>query len=393
MSTQNPLRRAAVLISSLPPEAAARVLATMSPDQRQRVRTEARRLGNIDDAERKKIIAAFMKSTEKKTPDKTPATAQDANKIPSASDQNGTSQTPAPLTGFEFLHEIADDVLHHALCDQPAQAIAVVLAHLPPTQAARVLGKLQMQVRDQVIVRLSRIDQVTPDALADLGDHLRGLLSETLRKQNGVGRRALQAMAGHLEPDILHAVQRSIPDMPLQTRPNSLGSEPLNFESTMHSPAFAAAAYDVESIPTEFGTTEIRVTRGAHANLDEAPNILPFSRTLKSDAAANPASVGGGMSFHEIQQLPPTTIRRLLAEVDSEIAVLALLGMRVDVAESVLSTLPRRQAKQVRREIASLGPLLIRDIDRAQSEVEKAARKLQQIGALSLTKPVSAAAA
>ncbi len=347
---QPSLRRAAVLIQSLPPAAAARILSSMPADQRQAVRQEIRRLGPIDEQERKRVIASFMKSTDN--------SAAPAATV-AATTETPASPTPRPIDsfgpGFEFLQDVDDEVLQAAIKDEPSTAVAVVFANIPPAQAARLLKQFDEVQRMQVVQRLSQIDQVTPDALADIRDHFKQLIETTSRKFHAAGRKTLQAIAAHLDGPELALLQRAVPSVKPKAQDSTLSSpQPENrLEAMMGMPA---GAYDSEAVGME------------------AAHVLKFP--------ADRVAKQNRWSFDELQRLPATTIRRLLAEVDSETAVLALLGMRVDVAEAVLATLPKKQAKIVRRELASLGPLLLRDIDQAQNALETVADKLLQQGAI-----------
>ncbi|HLI15985.1 MAG TPA: flagellar motor switch protein FliG [Acidimicrobiales bacterium] len=67
------------------------------------------------------------------------------------------------------------------LLDEHPQTIAVVLAHLPAADAARILNALPAHFRNEVVLRIARMDRVPPEAISQaagqLASKLRGLIS------------------------------------------------------------------------------------------------------------------------------------------------------------------------------------------------------------------------
>ena len=388
-------RRAAILISSLPPEAAARLLATMSVEQRHRVRLETRNLGAISPAERQRTISEFMRSSSKPvaTTNSTvaPKSNQTANRSyhipdfvrgeakPDFDAQTKSTQSPSSVTppgefstSFEFLSQFDDDVLECALNNEPPHAIAVVLANVHAPQAARLLTRMPQTIREQVVQRLHRISHVTPDTLTDIGEHLKQTLAEHSARLHAPGRKALSAILSHLDLDVLGLLSQAIPEL-----------ESLRPAADSKQPSLAPTESSNDSTHSNNNSPTLRIAPGTETDVDQ--------QAMSRNNGDAPSTISG-LTFDDVQNLPATVLRRILAEIDSEAAVLALLGMRVDVAEGVLATLPKRQERQVRRELASLGPLLIRDIDRARNDVVDAAEKLQRVGVLNASRRLTAVA-
>jgi flagellar motor switch protein FliG len=363
---QTPLRRAAILVHSLPPEAAAKLLANMETDQRRRVREEIRRMGSIDDAEKKRAIASFLQRTQlseqhnrnaaASVPAPSRADRGDRTTNLSAVSDNAPPTDPHP--SFEFLEHVDEQSLELALRDLPVSTVAVVLAQLPPHQAARLLKSLPTQQKDQVIQRLSRMDEVDPAALAEISDHLRSQLSA--RKVDSTGSRALRAIVAHLDEVSLNQIKGTTPGL-------------------------------AQFLPTEPPPPVMDVKEFLSPTLDEdgleniALSIVRDSQTTSPKRSLTQSSPSGprlSWTFDELQELDPHLIRRFLAELTPESAVLALLAMRAEVAESVLDTLPRRQAKLVRREIGALSPIMISEVDAAREKLLATANQLRAQGML-----------
>ena len=67
---------------------------------------------------------------------------------------------------FSFLEPLDAPTLQSFLVDEHPQTIAVVLAHLAPERAARVLGGLDETVQREVAVRIATMDRTNPAAIA-----------------------------------------------------------------------------------------------------------------------------------------------------------------------------------------------------------------------------------
>jgi flagellar motor switch protein FliG len=73
---------------------------------------------------------------------------------------------------------------------------------------------------------------------------------------------------------------------------------------------------------------------------------------------------------------PPSVLRQALATLDGRDALLAICGLPSSTAEAILGSLPRRQARQIRQQMASLGMLELSEIDRAKELVAQEVERL-----------------
>jgi len=108
---------------------------------------------------------------------------------------------PPPSNGaapFRFLEETEDDRLAGVLLGERPQAIAMILAHLSPDQAGRVLGQLDPAIQAEVIHRLVDLERTDPQILRDVEETLQARLSQYpgVRPQRSVG---MKAAAGILD--------------------------------------------------------------------------------------------------------------------------------------------------------------------------------------------------
>lgn len=84
--------------------------------------------------------------------------------------------------------------------------------------------------------------------------------------------------------------------------------------------------------------------------------------------------------FEDIVDLDDRTIQRILRDVDSDTLVLALKGVRDDVHEVIMRNLSERAAQNIEEELELLGPVRIRDVEGAQSDVARHIRQLEEQG-------------
>jgi len=209
------LRRAAILMTSFEAPVARALLGQLPPMERARLRRAMADLEDVDPLERRRAQADFVQATRQQAGQTSPGTpppgATFGNEAVELQFKHREEQPPtadpasleaAPLA---FLSDVPDDSLLGAIIGEHPQTIAIVLASLAPHQAARLLPGLSDSMRTEALRRLARLEQLPPDALDSIGDHLRGLLADATPRAVGVG-------AGGRS---LHAI---LAEMPQQTR-------------------------------------------------------------------------------------------------------------------------------------------------------------------------------
>ncbi len=188
------LRRAAIVLTSLPKADAKRMLATLSARQRRAILAEVRRLGRSDlgrPAEEpwSAIVSAFTREAA------APAdVAQDGHGDPSRFPCNSVKQTILDRPPFEFLSEVKPPRLAQVLRGELPQTVALVLSHLPPAVAAEVLGGLRPELQQAVVLRIAAMQQPAPEMVAHVESGLASLLRSGRQRQpapiGGVDRAA-----------------------------------------------------------------------------------------------------------------------------------------------------------------------------------------------------------
>jgi flagellar motor switch protein FliG len=143
---QENLRKAAVLLLSLPKEQAQRLLGKLEPQQAATVVSEMDGLGEVVAVEQEAVAREFAEA----------GTARPGNRRP---------KQAAP---FRFLHNLQDDALLRLIADEHPQTIALILSCLPPHQAAEVLAGLTPAQQFSIVCRIATMSTASPEVVRDV---------------------------------------------------------------------------------------------------------------------------------------------------------------------------------------------------------------------------------
>ncbi len=86
------------------------------------------------------------------------------------------SKIESGASAFDILRWLDSSAIATMLQREHPQTIAIVLAHLDPTQAAEVLSKFPEQLKIEVSQRIASLDQISPTILTELEDVLQSQL-------------------------------------------------------------------------------------------------------------------------------------------------------------------------------------------------------------------------
>ncbi len=334
IDTQAAMRRTAILLSTLPAETSRQMLGKLPPLKRAMLKRAINELTDVDPLERRQAMQQFLSSAT--TPAAT-AEPQPAGSPPQGAGFGASSAAAAPTanTPLSFLGSVPDHVLLTAIEGEHPQTIAIVLASIQPQQAGRLLPQLNDTTRNAAVQRLARLQQLPPDALDSIGEHLKKLVAE-----------AMPADASATGSRTLHAILDQVPEDLRQNMTHLLGWP-----------------QSVRPAASEFGSTPpLRV----------APETLEPDSPDPDDALRTDGDsflIDSGALDQQFQRLRPTDVRDGLAQLDGQQALLAVCGLPARVADRVLGTLPRRQARKIRQQLQSLDSVTLQDIDRAKLDL------------------------
>ncbi|MGV3483613.1 MAG: FliG C-terminal domain-containing protein [Planctomycetaceae bacterium] len=349
------LRRIAIVLESLPESVAQRLLGTLQTDSQRQVRLALGSLSDVDPLERRRALDGFANSLRQ---GKTSPSSDAAEVVFSrAAIRNLNERTdepvaPASTSPLGFLLDVEDEALVAHLSGELPQTLAIILASISPAQAARVLPRLDVSVRAEAMRRMANLHEMPGELIDEIGTQLRRRL---VPSGGQAGKRALDAIMAEMQ-------DTASPPQP--------------------SPRFPASAFTASDVMPPATELENHHAAGRDSQDRRQPNVKLAEGTWPEpepdDAMAanaqkiskSSAPLNSTESVHAyLISQPSHRLRDGLARVSARQALLALCGLPKATAESVLASLPRRQAKQVRDQMTSLGSLELREIDDAKRAV------------------------
>jgi len=201
-------RKAAALLITLGTEASAKLLSRLPPDAIDHVALELMHMPALESAMRDQILEeAYADLFQRKgvLPGgenyalELFAQAFGQSKAHELLDRVQKAQQIIP---FDFMRDLDPSQASGLLSDEHPQTIAIVLAHLDPRTAARILTQFEAPVQVEVARRIALTEQITPEAVGIVEDGLRRKLSSVVTEVTSVG--GAKPLAG-----VLNAVGRT----------------------------------------------------------------------------------------------------------------------------------------------------------------------------------------
>lgn len=332
--TAPPIRKVAILLASLDAEAADEILRQLDADTVTQVRHCLADLHDVDRDEQEQVIAEFLGGRRMAQAAAVEVDDSLARRLADPGDSASIEPVVHPTTTYFPWSSLPARTLARCLAEERPQIVAVVLAHLPPAQAAEVLHALPAPLQSDVLPRLARVTSVPPELLNDIAQAIESRLSalERLDPCDPPGQTAVRA--------ILEAADE-------KSREQWRAS--LQFDSTIaDDPSVAVVARDDEPKSTV-----------------AAESSREMSRPPRDTVAASPSL----SSLRELLKWDDIRLAGLLRSADPLVVVLALAGADPDVAQKLEARLAPTTARELRRRLAQLGPWRLEDAHRAEREL------------------------
>ncbi len=346
--SQNNARNAAIVVASLDPSVADTLLDQMEPRQAALVRSLMMELDDVDPREEAAAIEAFfrtggnapaaMRPTEavakddsgveldldfsRRAESTTPAAALPRSTMRSAISNSGTSDSDSSRPSFNCLHVADDEILLPFLLREHPQTAALVLAQLPPSRAADLLGQLADEMQTDVLKRLSHLDEASSSVLAEIERELETWIDAQLKDR----RRRQQGLA---------AVKSIIDAAAPQAKQSLLSRLPAD-----------------------------RLAR---------PIKTIVSPPAAVEAEAEPELQISWLEFDDLVRLDDAALLAVYRQADPDWVVLALAGASPVLMTRLKKLLPVAEAKALDQAIASLGPTRLSDVEAAQGSMAEIA--------------------
>jgi len=218
-------RKAAILLISIEEDLAALILSKLDKEYVSLITREIAQLKNIQQEERDSIIEEFYQvalarnlldsggmGTARSLLERTFSKEEAAGML----EQVEKSMQATP---FSFLQRAETANLLTFIQGEHPQTIALILSHLPASQAAEVLAGLPSKKQIEVVRRVANMEQTSPDVIAEvekaLESRLSTIVSQKFEKAGGIEAVAemLNLTDRSTEKGILEALEDEDPDL------------------------------------------------------------------------------------------------------------------------------------------------------------------------------------
>jgi flagellar motor switch protein FliG len=316
-------QKAAILLVSLGPRAAAEVLKQMSPREVEEVTLEMAELGNIPHPLVEGVLGQFYENTLGKVKvqqggiDYARQVLQQCFGSDEGEKVLGRVVDKIQSRSFRVLKHLDAGQLISFLQDEHPQTIALVLVHLTPRQASVVMSGLSPEMQGDVALRMARLGTIAPGAISTI--------EEQLEKHVSAMSLATAASGGpQAVVDVLHLVDRTTEEGILES-------------IAEHDPELA----------------------------DEIRNMM--------------------FVFEDIARLDDRDIREMLKEVEVKELALALKGASEEIKAKIFSNMSKRAKEGVVEDMEYMGPVRLTDVEAAQATVLNVFRRLEEEGTVTLS--------
>ena len=316
------LRKAAVLLMSLPQEEAAQLLSKLDPKHVEAVSIEIAKIGGVSGDEQETAIRDFASAN----PHAMTGQAGGLDVAKSLVEQALGKSASATLDNvrqsiealpFGFLQKVDSQNLLTFVIDEHPQTIALILSHVPPSQAADIISGLPPERQLSVVRRI--------------------------------------ATMGQTSPEIIHEVENG-----LEHRMSSIMSQ--QFEN----------AGGVASVAEMLNVIDRATERSLLENLaQEDPDLVEEIRRLM-------------FVFEDITKFADRDIQTVLKNVESSQWAMALKGASEELKDKIFKNLSKRAATLLKEEMEYLGPVRLSNVEQTQQQIVDIIRRLEDAGELTL---------
>ncbi|HOJ94301.1 MAG TPA: flagellar motor switch protein FliG [Fervidobacterium nodosum] len=318
-------RKAAILLVTMGPERAAKVLKNLEDSEVEALTVEIANLGKVSNEERKIVLEEFQNLTKARELLITGGIDYAKEMLIKAFGPEKAMQIIERLVSnlavkpFEFMRTADVVQIVNFLQSEHPQTIALVLSFLDPRTAAQVLGALPENLQIEVIKRISLLERASPDVVKEVEKLLE-------KKFAGVAIQTMSAVDGlETAAEIMNSLDRSTEKTIM---------ERLTYES----PELAE---------------EIR------------RRMFVFEDILKIDDRA---------------------VQLVLREVNMQDLAVALKGASEELKQKILNNMSKRAQQLLKDEMEFMGPVRVKDVEEAQQKIINIIRRLEEAGEIVISR-------
>jgi flagellar motor switch protein FliG len=321
MAEEN-IRKAAILLMSLPEEQAAQLLAKLTPKQVELVSIEIAKLGRLSGDEQESVIHEFAEANPNSLGlaggglDVAKSLVEKALGKGATQTLDVVQQSIAALP-FGFLKKVDPQNLLTFIIDEHPQTIALILSHLAPAYGAEIVKGLPAERQLAVIRRVANMGQTSPEVIQEveqgLESRMSNLMNQSYEKAGGVSSVA----------EILNVSDRA----------------------------------------TERALLE--------SLAQEAPDLVEEIRRLM-------------FVFDDLGKLSDKDIQSVLKNVETNQWAMALKGASAELKQKILGNMSQRAAAMLSEEMDFLGAVKLSEVEQIQQQIVDIVRKLEDAGQITV---------
>lgn len=316
------LRKAAIVMLSLPSDEAAQIMGKLDPRQVESLSIEIAKLGRFTSQDQEDAILAFA----------------DANPLALGGSMGGLDAAEALLERalgedakstvaslrqsleslpFAFLKHVDPQNLLTFINDEHPQTIALILSHLAPAYGAQVIAGLTTERQIAVISRIANMGQTSPEIIEQV--------------ESGLEKRMAAVV----------------------------------------SQSFAAAG-GIPSVAQILNVCDRQTERTLLENLSQDdPELVEEIRRLM-------------FVFEDINKLGDKDIQTILKNVETSQWAMALKGVSPELRAKILSNMSHRAGAMLSEEMEYLGPVRLSEVEAVQTQIVDIVRRLEETGEITV---------
>ncbi len=311
--------KAAVLLASLEPEVAGRVLSKMQDEEIESLTMNLSSLGSVDPDVRQEVVSEFHQMYLANR-----YVTQGGVEYARSLLESGLGperaleiltrlQSTLQEVPFEFLKRADPGQIVTFVRDEHPQTISLILAHLDPGVSSIVLSALPPEARADIVLRIATMDRTTPEVVREVERVLE-------RKMEAVFSQGFTFAGGVKEvAEILNRIERT------------------NEKTIMA---------DLEARDPDLA--------------DEISRLM--------------------FTFDDLVSVDDGGIQKALRSIEQKDLALALKTANDEVSEKILKNMSERAAQLIREDMEYMGPVRVSDVEASQQKIVDVVRRLEDAG-------------
>lgn len=182
------VRKAAILLMSLSDDQAAQLLSKLDAKQVEAVSIEIAKISGVTGEEQETIIQDFANANPSALSGRKGGLDVAKHLVERALGKNANAtldnvRQSIEALPFGFLQKVDSQNLLTFLIDEHPQTIALILSHLPPSQASDIIGGLPAERQLAVIRRIATMGQTSPEIIHEVEKGLERRMASVMSQQ------------------------------------------------------------------------------------------------------------------------------------------------------------------------------------------------------------------